>query len=116
MILNTPVSQDHHAPKASSSDGLPGIPNVVTVPNRNYGGSYVHVFNPSLVLQVEFGRTTVGDNAVAEFTKSTQSLISQIGFSPTFVGNFAAAPGSFPRAYAVASNAISMSLENAEGL
>ncbi len=22
MILNTPVSQDHHAPKASSSDGL----------------------------------------------------------------------------------------------
>ena len=78
---------------ASSSDGLPGIPNVVTVPNRNYGGSYVHVFNPSLVVQVEFGRTTVGDNAVSVFTRSTQSLISQIGFSPSFVGNFAAAPG-----------------------
>lgn len=78
---------------SSSSDGLPGIPNVVTVPNRNFGGSYVHVFGPSLIVQVEFGRTTVGDNAVAEFTKSTQGLISQIGFSPSFVGNFAAAPG-----------------------
>jgi Carboxypeptidase regulatory-like domain len=77
----------------SSSDGLPGIPNVVTIPNRNYGGSYVHVFSPSLVLQVEFGRTTVGDNAVSEFTKSTAALISQIGFSPAFVGNFKAAPG-----------------------
>jgi hypothetical protein len=78
---------------ASSSDGVPGIPNVVTIPNRNYGGSYVHVFSPSLIVQVEFGRTEVGDNAVAEFTKSTASLISQIGFSPAFVGNFNAAPG-----------------------
>lgn len=77
----------------SSSDGLPGIPNVVTVPNRNYGGSYVHVFSPSLIVQVEVGRTEVGDNAEASFTKSTAALISQIGFSPAFVGNFNAAPG-----------------------
>src|SRR4029077_4117735 len=66
----------------SSSDGLPGIPNVVTVPNRNYGASYVHVFSPKLVVQVEFGRTTVGNNAVSEFTKASAALISQIGFSP----------------------------------
>jgi Carboxypeptidase regulatory-like domain len=77
----------------SESGGVPGLINSVVVPNRNYGGSYVHVFNPSLVLQVQFGRTTVGDNAILEFTKSTQSLISQIGFSPSFVGNFAADPG-----------------------
>jgi hypothetical protein len=77
----------------SSSLGVPGIPNVVTVPNRNYGGSYVHVFSPSLILQVAFGRTEVGDNATAAFTKSTAALISQIGFSPAFVGNFKAAPG-----------------------
>jgi len=77
----------------SSSLGVPGIPNVVTVPNRNYGGSYVHVFSPSLILQAAFGRTEVGDNAAAAFTKSTAALISQIGFSPAFVGNFKAAPG-----------------------
>jgi hypothetical protein len=77
----------------SSSLGVPGIPNVVTVPNRNYGGSYVHVFSPSLILQVEFGRTEVGDNAAATFTKGSAGIISQIGFSPAFVGNFKAAPG-----------------------
>jgi len=77
----------------SSSLGLPGIPQVVTIPNRNFGGSYVHVFSPSLIAQVEFGRTEVGDNATAAFTKSTAALISQIGFSPAFVGNFKAAPG-----------------------
>ncbi|HWZ75081.1 MAG TPA: carboxypeptidase regulatory-like domain-containing protein [Candidatus Sulfotelmatobacter sp.] len=77
----------------SSSLGVPGIPNVVTVPNRNYGGSYVHVFSPSLVVQVEFGRTEVGDNAAATFTKGSAGIISQIGFSPAFVGNFRAAPG-----------------------
>jgi hypothetical protein len=77
----------------SSSNGVPGIPNLVTIPNRNYGGSYVHVFSPSLVLQVGFGRTEVGHNAVAEFTKSSAALIKQIGFSPSFVANFNAAPG-----------------------
>jgi hypothetical protein len=77
----------------SESGGVPGLVNSVVVPNRNYGGSYVHVFSPSLVLQVEFGRTTVGDNAILEFTKSTQAIISQIGFSPSFVGDFAADPG-----------------------
>jgi len=77
----------------STSGGVPGLINSVIAPNRNYGGSYVHVFSPSLVLQVQFGRTTVGDNAIQEFTKSTQGIISQIGFSPSFVGNFAASPG-----------------------
>jgi hypothetical protein len=77
----------------SSSLGVPGIPNVITVPNRNYGGSYAHVFSPSLILQVSVGRTEVGDNAAATFTKGSADIINQIGFSPAFVGNFTAAPG-----------------------
>jgi len=77
----------------SSSLGVPGIPNVITVPNRNYGGSYAHVFSPSLILQVSVGRTEVGDNAAATFTKGSADIINQIGFSPAFVGNFSAAPG-----------------------
>ena len=72
---------------------VPGLVNSTVTPTRNYGGSYVHVFSPSLVLQVEFGRTTVGDSAIQLFTKSTQAIISQIGFAPSFVGNFTAAPG-----------------------
>ena len=83
----------HDTSVQSSSLGLPGIPQVVTIPNRNYGGSYVHVFSPSLIVQAQFGRTEVGDNATAAFTTSTADLISQTGFSPAFVGNFKAAPG-----------------------
>jgi hypothetical protein len=78
----------------SSSNGLPGIPQVITVPNRNYGGSYVHVFSPSLILQVEFGRTTVGDNVASIFTKGSAGVIGQVGFSPTFAGNYTAIGGS----------------------
>src|SRR5258708_1038894 len=33
----------------SSSLGVPRIPNVATIPTRNYGGSYGHVFSPSLI-------------------------------------------------------------------
>jgi hypothetical protein len=86
-------SQDHSV--KSSSDGLPGIPQLIANPNANYGGSYVHVFSPSLVLQVLFGRTTVVDNATSRWTKGSAGIISQIGFSPSFIGNFAAAPGNF---------------------
>ena len=76
-----------------SSDGLPGIPQTNTVPNRNYGGSYVHVFSPSLILQVEFGRTTVGSNQTAFFTKGSSGVISQVGFAQTFAGNYTAVGG-----------------------
>jgi hypothetical protein len=77
----------------SQSSGAPGVPKVNEVPNRNYGGSYVHVFSPSLVLQAQFGRTTAGANETAFYTKGSAGIISQVGFSPAFVGNFAAAPG-----------------------
>src|SRR5271163_4063454 len=55
----------------TSSDGLPGIPNVNANPNYNYGGSYVHVFSPSLVLQGEFSGTLAAANAYSFFTKNS---------------------------------------------
>jgi hypothetical protein len=77
----------------SSSGGLPGIPNVNQNPNRNYGGSYVHVFNPSLILQAEFGRTLAGANSSAIFTKGSAGVISTVGFSPSFAGDYTAIGG-----------------------
>ena len=77
----------------TSSGGVPGLPKVDSIPARNWGGSYVHIFNPSLVLQAQFARTTVQDNASTLFTKSTADIINQVGFSPDFVASFAAAPG-----------------------
>jgi hypothetical protein len=96
----------------SSSGGLPGIPNVNQNPNRNYGGSYVHVFNPSLILQVEFGRTLAGANASAFFTKGSASVISQVGFSPTFAGGYTAIGGTKSLLPQLAINGYSSATEN----
>ena len=96
----------------SSSGGLPGIPNVNTNPNRNYGGSYVHVFSPSLILQGEFGRTLAGANASAFFTKGSADVISKIGFSPTFAGDYTAIGGSRSLLPQLSINGYSSATEN----
>src|SRR5271170_4098358 len=97
---------------ASSSDGLPGIPNVNTNPNRNYGGSYVHVFNPTLILQGEFGRTIAGANASAFFTKGSAGIIQQVGFAPSFAGNYTAIGNSTSLLPQLAINGYSSATEN----
>ena len=96
----------------SSSDGLPGIPNVNTNPNRNYGGSYVHVFNPTLILQVAFGRTLAGANASAFFTKGSADIINQVGFVPSFAGNYTAIGNSRTLLPQLAINGYSSATEN----
>ncbi|RSL19005.1 carboxypeptidase family protein [Edaphobacter aggregans] len=97
---------------ASASGGLPGIPNVNTNPNRNYGGSYVHVFSPSLVLQGEFGRTVAGANASAFFTKGSADIIQQVGFVPSFAGNYTAIGGSRSLLPQLSINGYSSATEN----
>ena len=74
----------------NSSGGQPGLPNIGTNPARNWGGSYVHVFSPTLVLQVQYARTTVQANGSTRFNKSTAAAIAQVGFSSGFVGGFTA--------------------------
>ncbi len=96
----------------SSSDGLPGIPNVNTNPNRNYGGSYVHVFSPTLILQVAFGRTLAGANASAFFTKGSADIITQVGFVPSFAGNYTAIGNSRTLLPQLAINGYSSATEN----
>jgi hypothetical protein len=77
----------------SSSAGLPGIRLTNDVPARNFGGSFVHIFTPSLVLQVQGGHTSVDLATVALFTKSTAAIFGQVGFSQAFTGGFDEAPG-----------------------
>ncbi len=76
-----------------SSGGLPGLHDNHVTPARNWGGSYVHVFTPSLALQAQFARTTVQDNSSTLFSKSTADIFNTVGFAPDFVASFAAAPG-----------------------
>ena len=76
-----------------TSGGLPGLPDITTTPASNWGGSYVHVFSPSLVVQGLFAHINLQDNSSVLFTRSNASVFSQVGFSPAFAGNFLAANG-----------------------
>lgn len=75
----------------TSTGGLPGLHSLTAIPARNWGGSYTHVFGPSLVVQVQYARTTVQSNSSTRFTKSTAGILSTVGFADQFTGNFAAA-------------------------
>ncbi|MGB6692110.1 MAG: carboxypeptidase-like regulatory domain-containing protein [Terracidiphilus sp.] len=80
----------------STVDSSGGLPNLLThhiIDARNYGGSYVHVFGPTRIVQAQFSRTTVLDDSTTRFTASTASIISTIGFSPAFASGFAGLNG-----------------------
>ena len=72
----------------TGTGGLPGLPYLSTVQGRNWGGSYVHVFSPSLVLQMQFSKTTVLDNVADLYPQSITDIFNQIGFSQAYAGNF----------------------------
>ena len=75
------------------SSTLPIITTNKTTPARAWGVSYVHVFNPSLILQGQFSRTTSQYNPVTLSTVSTANIFNQVGFAAAFAGNFSAAGG-----------------------
>jgi hypothetical protein len=77
----------------NSSGGLPNLSTVHPIQARDWGGSYVHIFSPTRIGQVQFARVTVSDNSTTRFASSTADVISQVGFSSGFVGGFAAANG-----------------------
>ena len=73
-----------------SSGGVPGLPSTLSTPGRNWGGSYVHIFSPTFILQAQAAKTTGQHNLTTLFDKSTSSIISNVGFAPTYVGGFQA--------------------------
>jgi len=78
----------------TQSGGVPGLLSTLQTPGRNWGGSYVHIFSPSFILQAQYARTTGQHNNTQRFSKSTSSIISDVGFSTGFVAGFAATPDS----------------------
>src|SRR5258708_35706430 len=77
----------------TAAGGLPGLVKQGSIPGRNWGASYVHIFNPSLVFQVQYARITDQDNSATRFLNAPAGLVSTVGFSSSFVGGFAAAGG-----------------------
>lgn len=73
----------------SHSGGLPGLKGANSVPARNWGGSYVHVFGPSLILQLQYARTTVQSNSTNFWSKSISDIFTTVGFNTAFAGGFA---------------------------
>jgi hypothetical protein len=77
----------------NASGGEPGLPQVHDIDARQWGGSYVHIFSPTRIWQMQFGKATTVDNTTARFTASTANILSSVGFASSFVGGFAAAGG-----------------------
>jgi len=73
----------------TSSGGRPSLRRSKSNPAKNYGGSYVHTFSPTLILQGQYGRTTLADNSNTLFTGLPSGFASSLGFASTFAGNFA---------------------------
>jgi Carboxypeptidase regulatory-like domain len=77
---------------AVTASGLPGTVNTSSPHPTNWGGSYVHVFSPSTVVQGQFSRT-MGTIGVATRTAQAATALSAVGFAPTFAGGFTAVNG-----------------------
>src|SRR6266550_3052285 len=80
----------------TGTGGFPNLKRLNEIPARNWGGSYLHVFDPSLILQVQYARTTVADNSSNRFTNIPASVVTAVGFSPTFNGGFTTAGSLIP--------------------
>jgi hypothetical protein len=79
--------------KTNSSGGLPGLLNAHEIDGRNWGGSFVHIFSPTQILQLQYARVTVTDNQATRFTASTADILSTVGFSDAFASGFAGLNG-----------------------
>ena len=73
----------------NSSGGLPSLLGTNSVPARDWGGSYVHVFNPSLILQAQFGHAFVQSNSSNRFKQATSGIYTTVGFNNAFASGFA---------------------------
>lgn len=79
--------------KVTTSGGLPSLKVNHPIQARDWGGSYVHIFSSSLILQAQYARITVLDNNATRFSKSISDIYSTVGFSNSFANGFAGVNG-----------------------
>jgi hypothetical protein len=79
--------------QVTTSNGLPTLHQIHPIQSRDWGGSYVHIFNPGLILQAQYARITVLDNSETRFIAPTGDIYSTVGFSDDFASGFAGANG-----------------------
>ncbi len=79
--------------QVTTSGGLPTLHVIHPIQARDWGGSYVHIFNPSLIVQGQYARVTVLDNSATRFIASTSDIYNTVGFDDSFASGFAGANG-----------------------
>jgi len=73
---------------------LPGFLKNDSIPARNWGGNWVHVFSPTLQLQALISRTKVSDNALTKLKGAdADSIIGSAGIMQSFSCNFSGTKG-----------------------
>jgi hypothetical protein len=70
----------------TSPSTLPTLFSSTQIPSQQYGVSWLHVFNPSTSIQVQYGKTHVEDDAVTQFT--SHNLWQTYGCSADMCNSF----------------------------
>ncbi|HZT32656.1 MAG TPA: TonB-dependent receptor [Bryobacteraceae bacterium] len=71
-----------------SSGGRQALANINENRSRDVGLSLVHVFNPSTVLQIQYGRVLVKNPYGTKFRSLPANFAQDVGFSSQFAGGF----------------------------
>src|SRR6266853_1151856 len=82
---------------SSGSAGYPGALKQVSIYGWNAGVRESHVFGPATILDVHFGRNLGNDTVTTAFPNAAAGFLAALinaGFSPKFISNFIAFPGS----------------------
>lgn len=76
-----------------AAGGFKGVIEPIDDYGWNYGASYLHIFNPTTIIQLEFGRTY--DNAISgsAFANRPGDIIASTGFASSFACGFTHANG-----------------------
>ena len=67
---------------------LPGLVNNTHNPGINWGGSYVRTFSPTLVMQIQYGRTHQQRDQLSRWNNLPQGFLQGLGFAPNLVSSF----------------------------
>ncbi len=71
--------------QTTSSSTYPILGNATTVQTTNYGVNYLHTFNSSLTLNLQFGHNFINNVTDTLYNNGTSaSILQQVAFSPAF--------------------------------
>ena len=72
----------------TAAGGFKGIVEPIQDYGWNFGASFLHTFNPTTILQFEFGRTYDGAVSGSAFQNKPSDILTQAGFASSFVCGF----------------------------